>query len=297
MTSTNSSAKTAQTLQLADGRSLGYAEYGSDDGKPLIYCHGLPGSRLEVAFLDQYARHAGVRLISIDRPGMGLSTFQPGRSFLDWPAEVMALADHLQIGRFAVLGMSGGSPYAQACAYTIPDRLISCGIVSGIEPLALGTAGMNRGNRLIFFCARRLPWLLTPLIGLGARSFQTSERARRAMTKGLPQLVKPDREALLAFDGGESLALSTAEAYRQGVRGAAYEGRLYGREWGFRLQDIRMQPLYLWHGELDTNVGVAMARAAAHLLPGCVATYYPNDGHLSTPLNHQEEILTALFRT
>jgi pimeloyl-ACP methyl ester carboxylesterase len=103
-------------IQLPDGRLLGYAESGAPAGRAVLYFHGHPGARLEAGFLADPATRANVRLIGVDRPGMGLSTYQPGRRLLDWPADIAALADALAIERFAVVGLSGGGPYALACA-------------------------------------------------------------------------------------------------------------------------------------------------------------------------------------
>jgi len=295
MTQISAPSKTDQQLQLPDGRTLGFAEYGSAEGNVLFYCHGYPGSRFEAGVLDEIGRETGTRIISLDRPGMGLSTFQPGRTFLDWPGDVAALADHLQVDRFAVVGASGGGPYALACACKMPDRLISCGVVSGMGPLELGTAGMSRSNRFIFFCARRLPWLLTPIFRAMARSLRNEEKTRKTMAKTMQHMVRPDREALQAFGAENIFAATAAEAFRQGVRGAVYEGRLYGGPWGFRLEALAFQPLYLWHGELDRNVPVGMARLMASRISRCQATFYPDEGHISAPLNHQKEILLTLL--
>jgi len=287
--------KTDQTIRLADGRTLGFAEYGSEKGQVLVYCHGFPGSRLEAAALAEHAAEAHVRLLSLDRPGYGRSSFQQRRSLLAWPQDLVALTEQLGIDRFAVLGVSGGAPYALACAYQISTRLLSCGVVSGIGPLPLGTTGMSRQNRLVLFLARRSPWLLTPLLSAAARAFRDEEHARRAVTKAMRQMVPPDREALLTHGLVDKLAASARETYCQGVRGAAYEGRLYGRDWGFRLEDLAFQPLYLWHGARDINVPIGMARGMAGKLAGCQATYYPDEGHFSTLLNHQPEFFAALF--
>jgi pimeloyl-ACP methyl ester carboxylesterase len=120
------------TIQLRDGRALGYVEYGDPTGPGLLYFHGHPGSRLEAKFLAPAATQADVRLIGIDRPGMGLSTYQPRRRLLDWVEDVEQLADHRAIDRFSVVGFSGGGPYAAACAYRIPHRLNACGLVASV---------------------------------------------------------------------------------------------------------------------------------------------------------------------
>jgi pimeloyl-ACP methyl ester carboxylesterase len=295
MQRTDAVVKIDQTMQLSDGRTLGFAEYGSPEGPVLVYCQGYPGSRLEAAALAAQAAEAHVRVLSLDRPGFGRSSFQQRRSFLAWPADLVALTERLGIDRYALVGASGGAPYVLACAYQIPERLLSCGIVSGIAPLTLGTTGMSRQNRLVLSLAHRAPWLLTPLLSATARSFRDDARASKAVTKAMKGMVKPDREALLAHHFVDPLAASTRETYHQGVRGAVDEGRLYGRDWGFRLEDITFQPLYLWHGALDTNVPIGMARGMAGRLAGCIATYYPDEGHISTLLNHQPEFFAALF--
>lgn len=289
--------KTDQTIQLSDGRTLGFAEYGSPEGQVLVYCQGTPGSRLEAAALATYATAAHVRVLSIDRPGYGRSSFQQGRSLLDWPTDLVALAERLGIDRFGVLGVSGGAPYALACAYRLPARLLSCGVMSGVGPLTLGVSGMSLQNRLGFFLARRAPWSLPLLLSAPARTFRDEAGASKTIPKMLKQMTKPDREAILAHDIVDQLAADAREAFHQGIQGAIYELRLYSRDWGFRLEDVAFQPLYLWHGALDTNVPIGMARAMAKRLPDCSATFYPDEGHLSTLLNHQQEVFAALFPT
>jgi len=239
------------TIRLPDGRKLGYAVYGETDGEALFYFHGYPGARVEAAGLSAFAREVGLRLIALDRPGMGLSSFQPGRRLLDWPADVVAVADHLRLDRFAVLGVSGGGPYALACASRIPDRLTACGVACGMGPLEAGTASMSTGYRLALFIAGRFPWLWMPLLWALARRYRDEASARQAFVKSARALGEPDRTALLIPEVSAAVAASTVEAFRQGVRGVAYEARLYARPWGFRLGDIVCPRLLLWHGERD----------------------------------------------
>lgn len=122
-----------QQFQLPDGRKLGYDERGALDGKPLFYLHGSPSSRVESELYvsDELLHSLGVHLIAVDRPGMGLSDFQPNRHLLDWSNDVIAFADHLNLERFSILAYSLGGPYGMACAHAIPERLTKVGIVSG----------------------------------------------------------------------------------------------------------------------------------------------------------------------
>jgi len=195
---------------------LGFAEYGSPDGNVLVYCHSYPGSRLEAAALSAHAVQAHVRVLSLDRPGYGRSTFQEDPFFLDWPRDLIAVTENLGIERFAVMGVSGGAPYALACAQQMPERLIACGIVSGIGPLGLGVSGMSRQNRLVLFLALCANWLLTPLRGLTARPFRDERHARKAVTKAIQHMAQPDRDALLAHDFIVLLAASAQETYPPG---------------------------------------------------------------------------------
>src|SRR5258705_11547688 len=118
-------------ITLRDGRALAYAQYGAPDGRPIIHCHGTPSSRVEgdLLFSGNIAAEVGVRIIVPDRPGMGRSDFQAGRSLLDWPNDVLELATALELDTFAVLGSSGGGPYAAACGIRIPARVRGVGFL------------------------------------------------------------------------------------------------------------------------------------------------------------------------
>ncbi|MBI5284661.1 MAG: alpha/beta hydrolase [Chloroflexi bacterium] len=278
-------------LRLSDGRLLGYAEFGDPGGKPVMFFHGFPGSRIEGALGHDAAGRAGVRLICIDRPGMGLSTFLPGRRMVDWPADVAALADALGIGRFAVGGVSGGGPYAAVCALRLADRLTGAAIISGVAPFDIpgATDGMNRMNTILFFIGRRAPWLARVPMLLWARVARSPDWA---IDRTLRTLPAPDRAIMQRPAVRAAVAADLAEAFRGGTRGSAWELVLYSRAWGFRLEDIHMD-VHLWQGEADTNVPPAMGRYQADVIPRCNATFCPGEGHLLF-IDRMEEILGAI---
>lgn len=112
---TPKSRNNAAAIELPGGGRLGVAEYGRPDGRPIFYFHGVPGSRLEASLADRIGNDLGIRIVSFDRPGMGLSTFRRERKIPDIALDVKHLADTLGIGKFSVLGASGGAPYALAC--------------------------------------------------------------------------------------------------------------------------------------------------------------------------------------
>jgi pimeloyl-ACP methyl ester carboxylesterase len=134
-----------QGCTLPDGRVLSYAEFGDPEGYPLMFFHGYPSCRLEAWFLDPIVQRKGIRLIAPDRPGFGRSTFQPNRQFIHYPSDIRALADHLKLERFAILGGSGGGPYALACANDISGRLSAVGLFASAGPWTIeGDEGMGK---------------------------------------------------------------------------------------------------------------------------------------------------------
>ena len=108
---------------MPDGRSVGFATYGSDVGTPVVWCHGGPGSRLEPAGFEPFVDQLGLRVIGIDRPGYGLSSPRPDRSIADWVPDGLAVADALGVQQFLAVGVSTGGAYAFALAATAPARV------------------------------------------------------------------------------------------------------------------------------------------------------------------------------
>ncbi len=287
-------ARLDQVARLADGRVLGYAEYGPAAGPSLFLFHGLPGSRLNVPGLwpeDPVA----VRVIAPDRPGAGASAFQPGRRLTDWAGDIRQLADSLGIDRFLVAGFSGGGPYALAVAHGLPDRVIAAASISGAGPIDTpgALAGMNRVNRLIFRLARSAPGALWPLAARHARlTKRDAEKVfdQAARDRNLPAA---DRAAMASPRMREFDTMAAPEAFRQGVRGFIHDARLYVQPWGFDPATIK-PPVFIWHGDEDANVPVAMARRLAARIPGARLTVYRGEGHLIVP-EHWADILAALL--
>lgn len=284
-----------ETITLHDGRTLAYVDCGDAEGTPVFHFHGHPGSRLEALIADKAARDVGVRLIGVDRPGMGFSDFKRGRRILDWADDVAELADALGINQFSVQGASGGGPYALACAYRLADRLLACGVIAGLGPIhLLGTQGMMATNRLQFALAHRTTWLVQLLFWayLGRYRSHLDDEGKfevlaAKMMQGLQHTIKdPDAPRLYARE--------TLEAFRQGSRGASYDASLFAQPWGFALEDITFKNIYLWHGERDVHVPVDMVRAVEAKLPQCQAHYFANEDHMAVVFNHLGDVMKAM---
>jgi pimeloyl-ACP methyl ester carboxylesterase len=125
--------------------------------------------------------------------------------------------------------------------------------------------------------------------------FRSPEEAHRSIARFAARWPAEDRKALLKPGVMDTLALSLAEAHRQGARGPAYDGARLGRALAFRPEDITA-PVHLWHGERDTQIPVRTVRRLATKLPTCTATYYPDEAHISVITNHSANIVAALSR-
>ena len=293
MATTQQDARRNQTIRLKDGRTLGYAEYGDPNGTPVVFFHGTPGSRLAAAPAWNDTS-LGIRLIAPDRPGLGLSTYLPGRTLLSWPSDVTELADALSLDRFTVCGVSGGGPHSLACAHSLPERVVKAGVISGAAPMDTpdAIAAMHKGNRTIFTLAQKSygPLLLRAVFGvMGFVAKRWPEKVAGQNSKMMPPA---DREILADAELTAMLRKEIPESYRQGSRGVVDEALVFARPWGFRLEDIRV-PVLLWHGTEDLNAPLSMAKEMEARIPNCTATYYEGEGHLYF-LRRWPEIAAAL---
>jgi pimeloyl-ACP methyl ester carboxylesterase len=279
-----------RTIRLKDGRILGFAQYGDQKGKPVFFFHGWPSSRLAARKYDSLAASLHIRLIAPDRPGYGLSEFKKERTILDWPDDVVELADRLKINTFTVLGVSGGGPYAAVCAYKIPRRIIKTGIVVGLAPLFdwESLKGMMLAGRLGWANFEKRPWVrrgsvllqffsIRSGIALGMRKIFGSETDRK--------LLNEDR----IFN---SIKENYKQAFIRGYRGPELDLALYTKDWGFSVRDIHTKTL-LWYGSDDTSVPPPMAKYYKKNIRGSKLTMYPGEGHLVS-VTHAGEIFQSL---
>lgn len=264
-------------LDLADGRKLAYAEWGPPDAPAVFYCHGFPGNRRELELAIPVMERSGlqVRVVALNRPGYGASTFQARRSFLDWPRDVAESADRLGIDGFSVLGASGGSPCALACGYVLGERVTRIGIVGGsapIEATGMKDTPMISGvspNRLV----RRIQYELAAFaVGRG--------REDRFLGQSISMMGDADREAMERPEVRNWFLRVTQEAFSQGGRGTAYESNLYRQDWGFDLSAVT-QETSLWYGGADRWAPATAGRWLADRLPNSKFVIWPQHGHFT----------------
>jgi pimeloyl-ACP methyl ester carboxylesterase len=268
----------SRTVALPDGRLLGFDDVGDPEGVPLLYFHGFGSTRLIRHPDDAIAARLGVRLIAVDRPGIGLSTSRPGRRLLDFGGDVGHLADALRLGRFGLVAWSGGGPYALGCAWTLAPRVVQVGLISAPAPLAGDSAGdyALRMHRAASVAADYAPWAIRLAMWRWSRQ-QRADPARH-LDDAIAGMVDADREILAdpAFRG--VMLANAAELYRQGGRGLYDEALIMARPWGFPLEGLSV-PVRIWHGERDHAVPAGMGRHLARIIPTAQATFLAGEGH------------------
>lgn len=240
-------------VKLRDGRALGYAEYGDTNGRSVFHFHGSGGSRLEHPSDLSILKKIEIRFISTDRPGHGISDPQPNRNLLGWADDISELANHLGIDKFYVMGHSAGGPYALACAYKLSDRIIACGIVSGLAPYSRPNPykDLPFTFKLMMFTLRNFPKVNIFLRKQMAKVLEgNNDEIGKKLLSGFPN---EDQAHLANPEYLDLLIKEIKEGYRQGSAGPALDDILINSPWGFDIEKIEV-PTFIWHGKVDRNV-------------------------------------------
>jgi pimeloyl-ACP methyl ester carboxylesterase len=280
-----------QSFPLPDGRLLGFAEYGDPQGKPVMLFHGQPGNRYFHPNEDQ-TKLVGVRLIVPDRPGYGLSSFQEGRKILDWPTDVSALADHLGIMKFDIIGYSAGGPYALACAYAIPDRIRKAVVVSGAPPMddARVRKQMMPLLRINYMLSRHAKTLMR--LVFWAYWKQARKKPQGFIDLMLKQAPMVDQQ-VMEFPGMmEKMQVVWEENLRVDSIGYVYDTELLMGNWGFDLGEIQLR-VDCWWGRDDENAPPLVMDYLAQRLPNCTTNLVEDCGHFCL-LEYWEKFLQGL---
>lgn len=281
--------KTINFAELSDGRRLAYAEYGDPNGKPIFYFHGWPGSRLSGRETHNAAQKLKIRVISPDRPGYGFSDFHKDRTLLDWPKDIIELADILKIKKFAIMGASGGGPYVAVCAYKIPERVTTAGIIVGLAPVNIkeNLKGMALRGRVGWANYHRFPFL-RKLASFGAKlqfvNFMWLGRLVAFPTK--------QDKAIFSMANPSGGSSATNEAFRQGISGPEHDLKIYTDDWGFDLCKIKSK-VYLWYGAKDRCAPLEMGKFYKSEIPGSKLFIDGDGGHLAR-YYYEEDILRKL---
>ncbi|MBV2091964.1 MAG: alpha/beta hydrolase [Candidatus Thiodiazotropha sp. (ex Ctena orbiculata)] len=277
-------------VTLPDGRQIAYAEYGDPNGLPTLYCHGFPGSRLEAKLFEGPAAKYNLRVLAPDRNGLGQSDAKPGRSLLDWSIEVDTFLDILNIKEYLLIGVSGGAPYALACAHQSPSRILGLTLVCPLGPLNQQELldSMRWPARVNFKAIRDIPILsnisfrffITPMANLWPKSIYQ-----------LMLMLAPaaDSKVLIRSEVRNIITGSIHESIRQGSDAILHEMLLYTQDWGFDISEIHV-PVQLWHGKEDETVPIIHGISLANTLINCSSHFIEGEGHFSLPIDYADTI-------
>jgi pimeloyl-ACP methyl ester carboxylesterase len=277
---------TSDGITLSDGRHLGWHEFGDPGGPPVIYTAGTPVSGLGGACYDGPARAAGLRWISPDKPGYGRSGYQRKRSLLSWADDLAALAGHLGLDWFALAGESGGAPFTLAAARQLAGRVRAAALIAPGGRFGKDErAGMKARNRVMNWLAANAPALNVLPVAAMRRDLAPGrlERSLRREMAATPQAAHASLR--IEFE-------AVADALRQGTRATVQELALIKRPLPFPLSEVST-PVHIWHGALDRNAPVAIARRLARELPNATLHVSHSSGH-DVGLDRSTEIMAVL---
>ncbi len=266
-------------VELVDGRSLAWAEYGHPDGDPVLWFHGTPGGRHQVPpAVDEVALRSGFRVIAVERPGTGSSTDHRYGRVAEFAPDVEALVDALGVDRFAVVGLSGGGPYTLAVADRLPDRVVVATLLGGFGPVR-GPDAVHSYTRVFRFLAPGLEVLRGPLGGVFSSFVRVADPIAAPAFSVYANLFGFADRGILRRAGMRAMFLHdllTADD----VRAAAHDLALFTRHWGFNLTGIR-PPVVVWQGLSDVIVPPSHGHHQAARVPRGELHVRPGEGHFA----------------
>jgi len=285
-------------INLPDGRHLDVNVSGPEDGIPLVFHHGTPGSVRQFRGIQRAAHERGLRLVTFSRPGYGDSTRQPGRRVVDAAADVEAVLAHLGAARCLVAGKSGGGPHALATGARLPQQVAGILCIAGVAPYdAEGLDfldGMGQQNIDEFGLALKGEEAMRPSFEVEAVGLRDTDAA--GLVAGLNTLLPDVDRAVLTAELGEDMAANFAEAFRTGIDGWIDDDLAFSASWGFTLAEIAV-PTFVWQGSADLMVPFAHGRWLSTHVPGATARLQPGEGHLSITVGALDQMFDELMTT
>ena len=286
-----------RTIRLADHRILAFAEHGPSDGVPVLFFHGTPASHPNWRFFasDTLLHELGIRVLAVDRPGIGGSSLLPGRTMADWPRDIDRLLDHLDVKRVGVVSHSLGGAYALACAVHQPDRIAAVSLVAPGPPRfdSAYRDGMAPSAYAFLELASHRPRLAR--LALRAMGAMTALAPGLMIRQAGSSLPPSDVDILASDENRRAFVDMMHETLRAGPHGAQIDAALAYGPWELPLEEISV-PVSIWHGEQDRNVPVVVARDYAQRISTATLHVFPDDGHLSIMSRRGRRILEDLSR-
>jgi pimeloyl-ACP methyl ester carboxylesterase len=281
---------------LRDGRHLGYAEYGPPEGRPVLWFHGTPGARRQIPPVARAAAdNRNVRLICVERPGVGASTRYLHRAVVNYADDIEDFTTRLGIDWFGVVALSGGGPYALACAYRLREKVAAAAVLGGVAP----TVGPDAADGGVVHLTATFQPLLSAFrepLGWGLWGFVRALKPLASPVFDFYMRMSPEGDQRV-FARPEMKSMFIDDLVSGGTRhfsAFVYDLVLFGRPWGFSVRDVAV-PVRFWHGDADHIVPLAHGEHLARLVPGSTLTVRSGESHLGS-LDAAEEILDTVLR-
>lgn len=283
------------TVQVAPGRRLGFAEFGPPDGRSVVWLHGTPGARRQIPHEARaMAERDGLRIVGIDRPGIGSSTPHLYGHIADFAADLDVVAERLGLGELVVIGLSGGGPYALAAGALLPGRVTAVGILGGVAP-TVGPDAIDGG--LVSFGRHFAPVISVARVPIGIGLTQGVRLAKPFASRALDLYARLSPEGdrrLLGRPEFKAMFLDDLlHGSRKQLSAPLADVLLFSKDWGFRLADVGV-PVRWWHGDEDHIVPLAHGRHVVSRLPDATLHLLSGESHLGG-LGVGEQILTTLL--
>ncbi|HNN49195.1 MAG TPA: alpha/beta hydrolase [Marmoricola sp.] len=269
------------SVAVRDARRLSFAEYGAPRGNAVIWMHGTPGARRQIPFEARaYAHEHDIRIIGVDRPGIGSSTPYLYDNVLDWTGDLERLMEVLAIEKAHVVGLSGGGPYALAAGAAFPDRIHGVGVIGGVAP-TIGEDAIRGG--IIEIAPYAAPLLSLARVPLGvvlAQAIRLVKPAAGKFLDGYAAVQPAGDKALLGRPEFRAMFLDDLlNGSRFQISAPLSDIILFTRHWGFELEDIKV-PVHWWHGDADHIVPFRHGEHMAERLPNAKFTEIKGESHL-----------------
>jgi pimeloyl-ACP methyl ester carboxylesterase len=283
-------------IAVGEDRQIGFAEFGAPQGRAVFWLHGTPGARRQIPTEARvFAEEEDIRLIGIDRPGIGASTPYQYLNVLAFAEDIRTVADTLGIDKMAVVGLSGGGPYTLACAAAMPERVVAAGVLGGVAPTggpdAIGGGAMALGSLV----APLLQAVGVP-IRLLAVAFVRMARPVASPALDLYGLMSPpaDRRLLARPEFKAMFLDDLLNGSRKQLAAPFADVIVFARDWGFRLDQVKVSVCW-WHGDHDHIVPFSHGQHVVSRLPDAELYHLPGESHLAG-LGRGEEILRTLMQ-
>lgn len=283
------------TLKVDGGRRLGFAEFGPPTGRSLFWLHGTPGARRQIpSEARDFAEREGIRIVGVDRPGIGSSTPHVYDRIADFATDLGVVADRLGIHEMGVIGLSGGGPYALAAGHALADRVKAVGVLGGVAP----TTGPDAiGGGLVSLGRRAAPVIAVARVPIGVGLTTAIRVVKPAASRALDVYARlspeGDRRLLNRPEFKAMFLDDLLNGSRKQFSAPLADVLLFSRHWGFDLADVTV-PVRWWHGDADHIIPYAHGEHVVRRLPDAELHALPGESHLGG-LGVGEHILATLL--